>query len=181
MPYDNYRLLVISNTSSPPRMMSAWRRIGASRTPRPTSGLPLSVTDLTYLFSFDRFFATTVNVRGGTRSCASAVATSCDPPVAVAQERDPPGDTPYLRTKRELLAATRADAIRLAGRVRVNAVAPGPVLPPEACHERAGATPLGRHPTPQEVAEAVAYLLSAESTTGAVIPVDGGQSLISEP
>ena len=104
-----------------------------------------------------------------------------DPPVAVAQERDPPGDTPYLRAKRELLAATRADAIRLAGRVRVNAVAPGPVLPPEACHERAGATPLGRHPTPQEVADAVAYLLSAESTTGAVIPVDGGQSLISEP
>ena len=90
-------------------------------------------------------------------------------------------DTPYLRTKRELFAATRADAIRLAGRVRVNAVAPGPVLPPEACHERAGATPLGRHPTPQEVADAVAYLLSAESTTGAVIPVDGGQSLISEP
>ena len=90
-------------------------------------------------------------------------------------------DTPYLRTKRELLAATRADAIRLAGRVRVNAVAPGPVLPPEACHERAGATPLGRHPTPQEVADAVAYLLSAESTTGAVIPVDGGQSLVSEP
>ena len=90
-------------------------------------------------------------------------------------------DTPYLRTKRELLAAARADAIRLAGHVRVNAVAPGPVLPPEACHERAGATPLGRHPTPQEVADAVAYLLSAESTTGAVIPVDGGQSLVSEP
>ena len=90
-------------------------------------------------------------------------------------------DTPYLRTKRELLAATRADAIRLARRVRVNAVAPGPVLPPESCHERAGATPLGRHPTPQEVADAVVYLLSAESTTGAVIPVDGGQSLLAEP
>ena len=90
-------------------------------------------------------------------------------------------DTPYLRAKRELLAATRASALRLAGRVRVNAVAPGPVLPPETCHERAGATPLGRHPTPQEVADAVVYLLSAESTTGAVIPVDGGQSLISEP
>ena len=104
-----------------------------------------------------------------------------DPSVAVAQERDPPGDTPYLRAKRELFEATRADALRLAGRVRVNAVAPGPVLPPEACHERAGATPLGRHPMPQEVADAVVYLLSAESTTGAVIPVDGGQSLLAEP
>ena len=98
---------------------------------------------------------------------------------ALSTARD--DDTPYLRTKRELLAATRADAIRLAGRVRVNAVAPGPVLPPEHCHERAGATPLGRRPTPQDVADAVAYLLSAESTTGAVIPVDGGQSLLAKP
>ena len=103
-----------------------------------------------------------------------------DPPDS--DKRDPPvGDTPYLRTKRELLDATRADALRLAGRVRVNAVAPGPVLPPETCHERAGATPLGRHPTPSEVADAVAYLLSAESTTGTVIPVDGGQSLLAKP
>ena len=110
-----------------------------------------------------------------------AVVNILDCRVIGREKHDPPGDTPYLRTKRELLEATRADAFRLAGRVRVNAVAPGPVLPPEACHERAGATPLGRHPTPQEVADAVAYLLSAESTTGAVIPVDGGQSLIPEP
>ena len=103
-----------------------------------------------------------------------------DPPDS--DKRDPPvGDTPYLRSKSDLLDATRADALRFAGRVRVNAVAPGPVLPPEHCHERAGATPLGRHPTPQEVADAVAYLLSAESTTGAVIPVDGGQSLLAKP
>lgn len=98
---------------------------------------------------------------------------------ALSTARD--NDTPYLRTKRELLDATRADALRLAGRVRVNAVAPGPVLPPETCHERAGATPLGHHPAPSEVADAVAYLLSAESTTGAVIPVDGGQFLLDEP
>ena len=98
---------------------------------------------------------------------------------ALSTARD--DDTPYLRTKRELLDAARADALRLAGRVRVNAVAPGPVLPPEHCHERAGATPLGRRPTPQDVADAVAYLLSAESTTGAVIPVDGGQSLLAKP
>ena len=90
------------------------------------------------------------------------------------------GDSPYLKSKRDLLAATLEDARCHAGRVRVNAVAPGPVLPPESCHERAGATPLGRRPTPQEVADAVAYLLSAESTTGAVIPVDGGQSLAIE-
>jgi len=96
-------------------------------------------------------------------------------------KRGASGETPYLRTKRDLLDATRADALRLAGRVRVNAVAPGPVLPPEHYHERAGATPLGRHPAPSEVADAVAYLLSAESTTGAVIPVDGGQSLLDEP
>ena len=100
---------------------------------------------------------------------------------AAREDARPPVETPYLRAKRELLEATRADALRLAGCVRVNAVAPGPVLPPVACHERAGATPLGRHPTPQEVADAVVYLLSAGSTTGAVIPVDGGQSLLAEP
>ena len=75
---------------------------------------------------------------------------------------------------------TRRSACLFAQSLRVNAVAPGPVLPPDFCHERAGSTPLGRHPTPKEVADAVAYLLSAESTTGTVIPVDGGQSLAIE-
>ena len=61
--------------------------------------------------------------------------------------------------------------------LRVNAVAPGPVLAPTGVRERAHETLLGR-PRPEDVARAVEFLLDAESTTGAVIPVDGGQHLL---
>jgi len=83
---------------------------------------------------------------------------------------------PYTKTKRELLAYTRKSAAMFADTLRVNAVAPGAVLAPTDVHEKAGDMPLGR-PTPQAVADAVAWLLNAEFTSGCVIPVDGGASL----
>ena len=43
----------------------------------------------------------------------------------------------------------------------------------------AGETLVGR-PTPEDVARAVAYLLDAKSTTGAILPVDGGQHLLDQ-
>ena len=82
----------------------------------------------------------------------------------------------YTRAKSALADWTRTGAVMFAETLRVNAVAPGPVFAPEGVHERAGETLLGR-PRPAAVAAAVAYLLTAEATTGAVIPVDGGQSL----
>ena len=87
------------------------------------------------------------------------------------------GDRPfeiYEETKRELLAATMEDARRFAGRMRVNAVAPGPVMAPVGVHEKAGDCPLGR-PRPEDVAAAVEYFAEAEMVTGCVIPVDGGR------
>lgn len=86
-------------------------------------------------------------------------------------------DTAYARTKRELLSDTLRFAAMFAQSLRVNAVAPGPVLPPEAVHEPAGEMLLDSRPTPQDVADAVAYLLCAKSVTGVVIPVDSGQHL----
>ena len=86
------------------------------------------------------------------------------------------GDGPYERTKRALLDYTMKSAAMFADTISVNAVAPGPVLAPTDVHEKAGDTPLGR-PTPEDVAAAVAFLLSARATSGCVIPVDGGQSL----
>jgi len=80
-------------------------------------------------------------------------------------------DDAYGRSKLALLRSTA----RPSSRIRVNGVAPGPVLAPEGVHEKAGICPLGR-PTPEAVADAVAYLLSAPFTSGCVIPVDGGQS-----
>ena len=82
----------------------------------------------------------------------------------------------YAATKRELLDYTLKSAAMFAETLRVNAVAPGPVFAPCGVHEKAGETPLGR-PTAEAVAKAVAFLLDAESTTGAVVPVDGGRHL----
>ena len=83
----------------------------------------------------------------------------------------------YLASKRELLAFTRSAAAMFAATLRVNGVAPGPVMAPTDVHEKAGEMLLDRRPTPDDVAAAVSYLLDAESVTGAVIPVDAGQHL----
>ena len=88
-----------------------------------------------------------------------------------------PIDT-YLSSKRELAAFTRSAAATFAATLRVNAVAPGPVLAPTDVHVKAGETLLDRRPTADDVAAAVSYLLDAESTTGAIIPVDAGQHLL---
>lgn len=82
----------------------------------------------------------------------------------------------YLESKRALLEYTFSSAVMFQSTLRVNAVSPGPVFPPPGFSEKAGPTPLGR-PSAEEVASAVSYLLSARSTTGCVIPVDGGMNL----
>lgn len=87
--------------------------------------------------------------------------------------------TAYEKTKAALLAYTRESAVSFAETLRVNAVAPGPVLAPTEVHEKAGELLLAR-PRPEDVASAVSFLLSAESTTGAILPVDGGQYLLQE-
>ena len=84
---------------------------------------------------------------------------------------------PYFSSKRELAAFTRSSAATFAATLRVNGVAPGPVLAPTGVHVKAGATLLDRRPTAEDVAAAVSYLLGAESVTGAIIPVDAGQHL----
>ncbi len=84
--------------------------------------------------------------------------------------------------KAGLLALTRQFALELAPTVRANAIAPGPVLPPphytpEKIARDAARNPLGRWGSPQDVAEAVLYLVRADYVTGAVLKVDGGESL----
>lgn len=86
------------------------------------------------------------------------------------------GEGAYFRTKRTLLDYTMKSAAMFAETLCVNAVAPGPVLAPTEVHKKAGETPFGR-PSPEDVASAVSFLLSARATGGCVVPVDGGQSL----
>lgn len=93
-----------------------------------------------------------------------------------------PEYTSYTLTKAALWFATRTFAQALAPRIRVNAVGPGPTLPnvrqrPEDFATQVAAVPLERQSLPQEVAEAVLYLATAESVTGQMIAVDGGQHL----
>lgn len=84
----------------------------------------------------------------------------------------------YREAKRELRAFTLSSAAMFAATLRVNGVAPGAVLAPTGVHEKAGERLLERRPTSDDVAAAVSYLLGAESTTGAIIPVDAGRHLL---
>ncbi len=87
--------------------------------------------------------------------------------------------TPYAKSKADMWESQRRLAGLLAPYVSVNFVAPGPVLPPaKGGRELAGEMLLDGRPTPEDVASAVVYLLSAKSVTGAVVPVDSGQSLL---
>jgi pteridine reductase len=83
-------------------------------------------------------------------------------------------------SKAGLVYATKALARALAPRIRVNAIAPGTVLLPEwidpqTADRWADTTPLGRHGTPEDVVQAVRYLLDAEYVTGTTLVVDGGR------
>lgn len=88
----------------------------------------------------------------------------------------------YSIAKQALWQATRTMAVAFAPHVRVNAVAPGPILPTEEYDEaqwrRVGAMlPLERHPSPDAIADAVLYLARAEDVTGQTLFVDGGASM----
>jgi NAD(P)-dependent dehydrogenase (short-subunit alcohol dehydrogenase family) len=101
-----------------------------------------------------------------------------------------PEEVLYSAAKGGLIMLAKGAAIEWASRnIRVNVVAPGltvtPVIEasfqrrpdPEAYRrEREGQIPLQRLATPEEIADAILFMASPESSyiTGAVLPVDGG-------
>lgn len=93
------------------------------------------------------------------------------------------GHLVYSIAKTGLIALTRGLARELAPRVRVNAVAPGAILWPEGDNDEIAQqriisnTPLKRTGSPEEIADAVLFLVTgATFTSGHVLPVDGGRS-----
>jgi NAD(P)-dependent dehydrogenase (short-subunit alcohol dehydrogenase family) len=89
---------------------------------------------------------------------------------------------PYHLSKQALYSLTRMMAVEYAPHVRVNAVAPGLVLPPpgrdeDYLRELAHTNPLQRYGSTDGIAEAVVFLLRSGFITGQVIFIDGGRHL----
>jgi NAD(P)-dependent dehydrogenase (short-subunit alcohol dehydrogenase family) len=97
----------------------------------------------------------------------------------------------YVAGKAGIIGLTKVAALDYADQgIRVNVVAPGPILTyhleaagPEAQRLAGLSTPMRRTGTADEVARTVVWLCSGQSSfiTGAVIPIDGGQSAGNKP
>ncbi|MEO1191129.1 MAG: SDR family oxidoreductase [Pseudomonadota bacterium] len=88
----------------------------------------------------------------------------------------------YTVSKVALWSLTQSLAQALAPRVRVNAIGPGPVLPPDGQTEaefeaRCERLPLRRPAALAEICAALRFLLSAKSVTGQMLALDGGDHL----
>ncbi|MBF0367895.1 MAG: SDR family oxidoreductase [Magnetococcales bacterium] len=88
----------------------------------------------------------------------------------------------YTTAKSALWSLTQLAAKELAPHIQVNAIGPGPILPPPgegmAHLERvAQATPARRPGSPEEIASALIFLLEHDFITGEMLAVDGGEHL----
>jgi NAD(P)-dependent dehydrogenase (short-subunit alcohol dehydrogenase family) len=91
----------------------------------------------------------------------------------------------YATAKHAIVGLTKSAALDYADRnIRINAIAPGPILSgriagldDDTRREIAAHVPLGRLGQADEIARAVAWLLSDEASflTGATVPIDGGR------
>jgi NAD(P)-dependent dehydrogenase (short-subunit alcohol dehydrogenase family) len=93
------------------------------------------------------------------------------------------GYLPYYVAKAGVIALTQGLALELApDRILVNAIAPGPIVPPEGTSAEEAAqveraTPLGRWGGEIEIAKIVLALVGSDFITGETIRVDGGRHL----
>ena len=88
-------------------------------------------------------------------------------------------------SKAGLIHLTRISAVELAPDIRVNAIAPGAILPPtgmdpsgERWQHLGERVPLKRTGNPDFIGQTVVFLAANDYITGALIPVDGGEHLI---
>jgi pteridine reductase len=92
-----------------------------------------------------------------------------------------PGYIPHCVSKAGVIMLTRSLAKELAPKIRVNAIAPGTITmagdPSEWRADYVRRAPLQRTGTPDDVADAVMYLIQASFVTGHVLVLDGGRTL----
>ncbi len=89
---------------------------------------------------------------------------------------------PYHLSKRMLSDLTRIMALEFAPSVRVNAVAPGLILPPPGkdesyLKELVHSNPLHRYGAPSDIVKAALFLIDASFVTGQILYVDGGRNM----
>ncbi len=104
--------------------------------------------------------------------------------VDIHAQRPLPEHPVYCSAKAGLVMLTRSLARELGPEVRVNAIAPGPILWPEhgmesgLQNEIIGKTALKRMGSPQDIARAIAFFaIEAPYVTGQILAVDGGRSI----
>ena len=88
----------------------------------------------------------------------------------------------YILSKHVLGVLTRMMAVKYAPEFTVNGIAPGLILPPPGKDESyidrmVHTVPLQKHGNPEDVSDAILYLLKSDFVTGQVIYVDGGRHL----
>ncbi len=129
-----------------------------------------------------------------TRHAAALMAASPRPPgepaaivnlVDLSALHPWPGYALHGAAKAGLAHLTRAAARELAPGVRVNAIAPGAILPAPGVGEDSlewrhlgERLPLGYTGHPEQIARTVVFLAENDFITGAILPVDGGESLL---
>ncbi|MDM4771822.1 pteridine reductase [Solimonas sp. SE-A11] len=122
-----------------------------------------------------------------TQACAARMEQGAVVNIIDVHARRPQrGYSAYTAAKAGLWAVTESLALELSPRIRVNGVAPGHMIWPEAGslnklqqHAELARVPMARLGGGEEIARAVKFLLSPEAAyiTGAVLPVDGGLRL----
>ncbi len=88
----------------------------------------------------------------------------------------------YHLSKRMFFTLTRMMALEYAPRITVNAIAPGPVLPPpgesqDYLERMAQFNPMRSHGGPEDIADAAVFLLRSRFITGQILFVDGGRHM----
>ena len=161
------------------------------------AGVPHRVKPMVHMdvSEFDRTFA--INVRSVFLAAKYAVPHMPDgssflSTASIGGKRPRPGLTPYNASKGALLTLTRGLAAELAPRIRVNTVCPvsaatgfdlnamGVAELSEAMNTAVvSGIPMGRRASPQDVANAYAFLASEEAAflTGVCLDIDGGRSI----